>query len=131
MQALYYIDMGRNDADQAYRLFCINFDPAEDIKPFFEVLVKGVLAHQAEIDRRIEQFSSNWKLSRMSGVDRNVMRIAAYEMLYCPDIPSKVSINEAIDIGKKYGTADSGAFINGILDAISLDLDKTGTQNAG
>jgi N utilization substance protein B len=123
--------MGRNDADQAYRLFCINFDPAEDIKPFFEVLVKGVLAHQAEIDRRIEQFSSNWKLSRMSGVDRNVMRIAAYEMLYCPDIPSKVSINEAIDIGKKYGTADSGAFINGILDAISLDLDKTGTQNAG
>jgi N utilization substance protein B len=131
MQALYYIDMGKNDEDRAYRLFCINFEPAEDLMPFFQTLVKGVLEHREDIDRRIEMFSSNWKLSRMSGVDRNVMRIAAYEMLFCHDIPTKVSINEAIDIGKKYGTADSGAFINGILDAISLDLEKTKTENAG
>jgi N utilization substance protein B len=124
MQALYYIDMGKNDPERAYTLFCINFEPAEDIKPFFTYLVHGVLEHKDEIDGKIEAFSNNWKLSRMSGVDRNVMRIAAFEMLYCPDIPSKVSINEAIDIGKKYGTADSGAFINGILDAISLDLEK-------
>ena len=131
MQALYYIDMGKNDEDQAYRLFCINFDPAEDIKPFFTVLVKGVLENRTDIDRMIETFSSNWKLSRMSGVDRNVMRIATFEMMFCPDIPAKVSINEAIDIGKKYGTADSGAFINGILDAISLDLDKSKSDKPG
>ncbi len=131
LQALYYIDMGKNDPERALTLFCINFEPAEDIKPFFTFLTEGVLERKAEIDRMIETFSSNWKLSRMSGVDRNVMRIAVFEMMYCPDIPSKVSINEAIDIGKKYGTADSGAFINGILDAISLDLEKTRSGKAG
>lgn len=133
MQALYYIDVGKNDAERAFKLFCINFDPAEDIKPFFTLLVQGVIEHKADIDRMIETFSSNWRLSRMSGVDRNVMRIAAFEMMFCPDIPSKVSINEAIDIGKKYGAADSGAFINGILDAISLDLEKSksGTTDKG
>ncbi|MBU1171692.1 MAG: transcription antitermination factor NusB [Proteobacteria bacterium] len=124
MQALYYIDMGKNDQERAFRLFCINFEPSDDVMPFFQQLVKGTLEHRDKIDRKIETFSSNWKLSRMSGVDRNVIRIAVYELMFCHDIPSKVSINEAIDIGKKYGTADSGAFINGILDAISIDIDK-------
>lgn len=124
MQALYYIDMGKNDQERAYRLFCINFEPSEEVMPFFEFLVQGTLKHREEIDRLIEKFSSNWKISRMSGVDRNVIRIAVYELMYCPDIPAKVSINEAIDIGKKYGTAESGAFINGILDAISIDSEK-------
>ncbi len=73
---------------------------------------------RSEIDSIIERFSSNWKISRMSCVDRNIMRLAVYELLYCEDIPPKVSINEAIDIGKKYGTEESGAFINGILDSI-------------
>lgn len=123
MQALFYLDMGKYGQDEAYRLFCINFEPTDEVKPFFEKLVMGTLENKTEIDRRIETFSSNWKLSRMSGVDRNVIRIAVYELLFCPDIPSKVSINEAIDIGKKYGTADSGAFINGILDAISVDIE--------
>jgi N utilization substance protein B len=130
MQALYYIDMGKNDQDQALRLFCINFEPSEDIKPFFESLVHGTLAHLPDIDRKIETFSSNWKLSRMSGVDRNVIRIAVYELMFCSDIPAKVAINEAIDIGKKYGTADSGSFINGVLDAISIDIDKQSSTKA-
>ncbi|GAB6097163.1 transcription antitermination factor NusB [Desulfatiferula olefinivorans] len=130
MQALYYIDMGKNEQDQAYKLFCINFEPSEDIKPFFESLVRGTLAHLPAIDRKIEAFSSNWKLSRMSGVDRNVIRIAVYELMFCPDIPAKVTINEAIDIGKKYGTADSGSFINGVLDAISIDIDKQQSTKA-
>jgi N utilization substance protein B len=77
-----------------------------------------------EIDAIIERFSANWKLSRMSCVDRNVMRIAVYELLCCHDIPSKVSINEAIDVGKKFGTDESGAFINGILDSIRIALEK-------
>jgi N utilization substance protein B len=66
----------------------------------------------------IERFSSNWKLNRMAFVDRNILRIAVYEILFCEDIPPRVAINEAIDIGKKYGTDGSGAFINGILDSI-------------
>ena len=73
-------------------------------------------------DTVIEQFSSNWKLSRMSCVDRNVLRIAVFELLYCADIPPKVSINEAIDVGKRFGTEESGAFINGILDSIRLAM---------
>jgi len=76
----------------------------------------------------IERFSRNWRLSRMSCVDRNIMRIAVYEMLFCSDIPAKVSINEAIDIGKKYGTEESGAFINGILDSVRIDSEALSLQ---
>jgi N utilization substance protein B len=82
------------------------------------MLVKGVIDNQAAIDKVMEKFSDNWKLSRMACVDRNIIRIAVFEMLYCDDIPPRVTINEAVDIGKKYGTEDSGAFINGVLDSI-------------
>ncbi|RLB93364.1 MAG: transcription antitermination factor NusB, partial [Deltaproteobacteria bacterium] len=100
--------------------------PPRSCQPLFTELVQGVRRHLHQIDRIIERFSSNWKLSRMAAVDRNVLRLAVYELLCRPDIPSKVSINEAIDIGKKYGTEESGAFINGILDAIHLAIDKDG-----
>ena len=89
---------------------------------------KGVVSAKPEIDALIERFSNNWKVSRMSCVDRNVLRIAVYEMLLCKDIPSKVSINEAIDVGKKYGTEESGAFINGILDSIRVAMEKEGIR---
>jgi len=77
----------------------------------------------------IEQFSSNWKISRMSCVDRNILRIAVFELLYCADIPPKVSINEAIDVGKRFGTEESGAFINGILDSIRLAMEANKLQS--
>ena len=118
MQALFYMDMNHNDSMVLVKRFCDNFEPSGEVYPFFEKLVTGVVARRGEIDALIERYSSNWKISRMSCVDRNVMRIAVYELLYCPDIPAKVSINEAIDVGKKYGTVESGAFINGILDTI-------------
>ena len=86
--------------------------------------MNGVQENRATIDALIEQFSSNWKLSRMSCVDRNVLRIAVFELLFCADIPPKVSINEAIDVGKRFGTEESGAFINGILDSIHLALEN-------
>ena len=94
--------------------------------PFFLTLVNGVLETKGEIDTLIERFSKNWKIHRMSCVDRNVMRIAVYELLYCDDIPPKVSINEAVDVGKKFGTEESGAFINGIMDSIRDALDNEG-----
>jgi N utilization substance protein B len=95
-------------------------NPAE---PFFDRLVRGVQENRETIDTVIEQFSSNWKLSRMSCVDRNVLRIAVFELLFCADIPPKVSINEAIDVGKRFGTEESGAFINGILDSIRMAIE--------
>jgi N utilization substance protein B len=122
MQALFYMDMNQNDSNESLERFCMHFSTSKKARPFFLKLVKGVIQTKSEIDSIVENFSDNWKISRMSCVDRNIMRIAVCEMLYCPDIPSKVSINEAIDIGKKFGTEESGAFINGILDSIRMAL---------
>jgi transcription antitermination protein NusB len=124
MQALFYMDMRQKSSAEMLELYCRCFAPAPQDHPFFKDLVNGVMNHKPQIDEIIERFSSNWKISRMSGVDRNIMRIAVYEMLFCRDIPPKVSINEAIDVGKKFGTEESGAFINGILDSIRAALDK-------
>jgi transcription antitermination protein NusB len=124
MQALFYMDMSQDDSNEILERFCDNFSPPEKMVPFFLKLVKGVIQGKSEIDSILERFSDNWKLSRMSCVDRNTMRIAVYELLYCHDIPYKVSINEAIDMGKKFGTKESGAFINGILDSIRIALEK-------
>ena len=124
MQALFDMDMSKNNSEERIELFCENFSPPTDVLPFFKGLFGGVKTNLKEIDSLIEKFSSNWKISRISCVDRNVMRIAVYEMLYCEDIPSKVSINEAIEIGKKYGAEDSGSFINGILDSVRIMLEN-------
>jgi N utilization substance protein B len=91
-------------------------DIPESVRPFAERLVFGACAHRGQIDGMIVAASENWRLERMSIIDRNVLRIAVFEMLYCLEIPPKVSINEAIDLGKTFGSPDSGAFINGILD---------------
>ena len=128
MQALFYMDMIQNDSNELLERFCLNFTFSKKARPFFLKLVKGVIQAKPEIDSIIETFSDNWKINRMSCVDRNIMRIAVYELLYCQDIPSKVSINEAIDVGKKFGTEESGAFINGILDSIRLALEKEEIQ---
>ncbi len=118
LQALFQLDFNENNSIDVVELFCNNFEVPNNARPFFSRLVEGVLQHKNEIDKFIERFSSNWKISRMSRVDRNIMRIAVFELLYCDDIPFKVSINEAVNLGKKYGTKESGAFINGILDSI-------------
>ena len=118
MQVLFYMDMRQHHTMEMLDLFCLNFSPSKNVRSFFFKLIHGVLEKKNDIDHVIEKLSSNWKVSRMACVYRNVIRIAIYEMLCLKDIPPKVSINEAIDIGKKYGTEESGAFINGILDSI-------------
>ncbi len=122
LQALFYMDMHRDPVEDPVGLFCSCFAQEKPTEPFFNRLVDGVQENRQTIDSVIEQFSSNWKLSRMSCVDRNVLRIAVFELLFCADIPPKVSINEAIDVGKRFGTEESGAFINGILDSIRLAI---------
>lgn len=118
------MDMCQDDSRESLESYCRNFSPSKDVLPFFHKLVKGVTRSRKSIDAVIERFSSNWKIYRMPYVDRNILRIAVFEMLYCADIPVKVSINEAIDIGKKFGTHESGAFINGILDVIRIALQE-------
>ena len=90
-----------------------------EIRLFAEELVKGVKANEEAIDECIRGASTNWKLERMALVDRNILRMATYELLYLSEIPRKVSMNEAIEIAKRFGTEDSSAFINGILDKIA------------
>ena len=124
MQALFFMDVRRDFSAETFDRFCANFSPKPDVQPFFMRLVEGVLRSQDEIDVLIERFSKNWSLDRMPAVDRNVMRIAVYELMCCRDIPAKVSINEAVDIGKKFGSDESGAFINGIIDGIREAIEK-------
>ncbi len=89
---------------------------------FADKLIRGVLEHQVELDERIKHYAQNWDLPRMAVVDRNILRLAIFEMLHRDDIPPVVSINEAIDIAKKFSTQDSGKFVNGILDKVKGEL---------
>jgi N utilization substance protein B len=85
---------------------------------FAEGLIAGVRAHQARIDEMISGVAENWRLDRMAAIDRNILRLGAFEMLFCPDVPTKVAINEALELAKRYSTAQSSRFVNGILDRL-------------
>jgi N utilization substance protein B len=94
------------------------------VRTFAEPLIRGTLEHRDELDALIQKHAVNWELHRMATVDRNVMRLAIYEMLHRDDIPPIVSINEAVDIAKRFSTPESGKFVNGILDKIRADLPR-------
>ncbi len=81
-------------------------------------LFSSIWLHRESIDQKIEEVSENWKLGRMGSIDRNVLRLATYELLYCEDVPVEVVLDEAIEIAKRFGTEDSGSFVNGVLDQI-------------
>jgi N utilization substance protein B len=91
-------------------------------RQFADRLIRGVVERRAELDQHITQHAQNWDLKRMAVVDRNILRLAIFEMLFRDDIPPVVSINEAVDIAKKFSTGDSGKFVNGILDKIKGEL---------
>ena len=88
------------------------------LEPFTLQLYDGVLAHQAEIDRRLSEAAANWRLQRMAVVDRNVLRLGSFELLFTPETPPSVAINEAIELARRYGSVDSPAFVNGVLDKL-------------
>ena len=127
LQALFALDLNKLDLNKIDNpsqmddfLEQHGEDLSESTRFFFLTLVEGVLENRVKIDLLLDQWSKNWKTSRMPVVDRNIMRIAVFEMLNLPDIPPSVSINEAVEIGKKFGTRDSGPFINGVLDRIRV-----------
>lgn len=92
----------------------------EDTKEFSSVLILGTCKNLLHIDDILTRFSEHWRLSRMSKIDRNILRLSMYELMYLSDIPPAVTINEAVELGKRFGTEDSGSFINGILDKIRI-----------
>jgi transcription antitermination factor NusB len=126
IKVLFHLEFSkRDDPVVAFDVICHTFGTPKDRTSFSKELVLGVCSHSQELDHAISKASQNWRLERISRVDHTILRLAVYELLYRDDIPPKVSINEAVDLGKKYGTEESGAFINGILDSIYNSLTKT------
>ena len=124
LQVLYSLNFVNIDTQDALDLFWGNFVAPKAAKEFAAFLVQGTCEHKDELDKLIAGCSDNWSLGRMSRVDINVLRLAVFEFLYCDDIPPKVTLNEAVDLGKTFGSENSGSFINGILDALNLKLNK-------
>ena len=123
LQALYQIDVASTDLEEALARFWRSFEPVErEVRELAEALVRGVAAHRRRIDEAVEAVSVNWRLDRMAKVDRNALRLAVHELLHRPDVPVKVVIDEAIELGKKFGSESSGAFVNGVLDRIASGL---------
>jgi transcription antitermination protein NusB len=130
LQALYQIDVAAEGIDDALGRFWKSFEPVErEVMTLAERIVRGVAKHRRAIDDTIERVSLHWRLDRMAKVDRNVLRLAVYELLET-DVPVKVVINEAIELGKKYGSESSGAFVNGVLDKVAAGL-PDGRRQAG
>ncbi len=122
VQILYGTDYWDITSEQALDQHKVHFsnEPMED--PFLVDMIDGIINHKDAIDDMIREFSTNWRLERMAIVDRNILRMATYELLHLRDVPRKVAINEAIEVAKKYGGDDSPSFINGILDRIALEV---------
>jgi N utilization substance protein B len=118
LQVLYALDVQDIGLHEAIDLFWANFEAPEEVRKFSTSLIEGTWNHREQINDLIGGSSENWTMARMSRVDKSLLRMAVYELLYCQDIPPKVTLNEAIDLAKIYGSENSGAFINGILDAL-------------
>lgn len=123
LQFLYQLDLhGDDDPTPHAADFWIRHPVDEETRVFAEGLVRGTKEQQAKADDLIRQYAEHWELERMAVVDRNILRLAVYEMLWGGDVPAKVVINEAIEIAKKFGTGESSRFINGILDRVLREL---------
>lgn len=124
LQVLYQIDITKDQPQKALDIFWPDHEEEEAIKEFASTLVNGTVQNIQNIDQVISKYAANWQISRMAKVDLNIMRMAVYELLYDQEIPPKVSINEAIELAKKYGDVESSKFVNGILDKISKEESK-------
>ncbi len=119
LQMLYQMEVNPGELEAALELFWKDISASQPVKEFVNRIVQGVNARQEEIDALLARHSEHWRLSRMDMVDKSILRMGVFEIMFCEDIPVKVAMNEAVDLGKKFGAEESGAFINGILDKIS------------
>ena len=126
-QTLFMMDFLGVGPDEAIPLFAL-VSPLPRDAQYYDETVRGVWEHRTEIDDLIREAAENWRLERMTLVDRNIIRLGAFEICRSRDIPFAVAINEAVDLGKRFGSEESGAFINGILDKISEIRKKKGRQ---
>lgn len=120
LKILYASDITKESPEESRGKFWQeNREVDDEVRDYSDILVRGVSENMEKIDAIISKYAANWEIGRMATIDRNIIRLASYELLFCPDIPPKVAMNEAIDMAKKYGDRDSGKFVNGMLDKIS------------
>ena len=119
LQALYQIEITGDASMAAVDLFLNHFEGNLEAKEFARRLVSGVISQRMKIDGIIQRCTDHWKLIRLAKVDLVILRMATYELVFCPDIPLSVSLDEAIEIGKRFSTDDSANFINGVLDQVA------------
>jgi transcription antitermination factor NusB len=127
LQILYRIDLTHDKQADAFDSFWEAHQQEEvaaEVKVFTEGMVNGVLVNLSEIDDMIGKHATNWQLKRMAAVDRNILRMSCYELVFCEDIPPKVSINEAVELAKRYSGLEAGKFVNAILDKIKTEKEK-------
>jgi N utilization substance protein B len=131
LQVLYQLEMSGGASETALHSFAESFEHTPKARAFAEALVRGVLGRREQIDAAIATASEHWRLERLSRIDANVIRIAVCEMTNEPPLPVEIAINEAVEVAKKYGTAESAAFVNGVLDELARRLGlKPGTRRA-
>jgi N utilization substance protein B len=132
VQFLYQVDTHKPaDVEKALEEFWRQNDAKQNVRDFANELLRGTLEKRVEIDARIASLADNWDFARLAVVDRNILRLALYEMLFRTEIPPVVSINEAIEIAKKFSSAESGKFVNGLLDRVKKDLLRPARQAGG
>lgn len=127
LQILYKVDITHESFDAAISDFWqdhLEENIEEDVRLFATELVRGAIENLPAIDQKISQYATNWEIERMAVIDRNIMRMGSYELLYLSDIPPKVSINEAVELAKRYSGDEAGKFVNAILDKIKIEIDK-------
>jgi N utilization substance protein B len=122
LRFLYQADFTEARRREDLERFWSHFHPGEEPPAYLGELAGGAVSHLEELDALIVRYSEHWRLERMTAVDRNLLRLAVYELLYQPDVPAKVVINEAVELAKRYGSENSGAFVNGLLDRIRQAL---------
>ncbi len=119
LKVLFQIDLVSTNVEETLKYTFGNDKFSDEVKEFTLILVKGVMINLSEIDKAINNYTNNWSLERITNIDRNILRMAIYEILYLNNIPKSVSINEAVELAKKYGTKSSFSFVNGVLGKIN------------
>lgn len=125
LQMLFAIDSANGELEQAIRDYWRETPGDAEGRPFADALVRGVVHSLSEIDGLITTASANWRVERMTCVDRNVLRVGAYELARCPEVPRPVAIDEAVELAKRFGAEDSSGFVNGVLDRIADNCGRT------
>jgi transcription antitermination protein NusB len=123
LRALFQVDVGGLPPQEALDFTATEGEYGEEVLDFARQLVAGSEEHRARLDEIIEKYARGWTIARMANVDRNILRLAVFELLFMPDIPPSVAVDEAVELAKKYSTAESGRFVNGILGNLVRNLE--------